>query len=595
MIALTIAPLLAPLLFTQATTEPPASIDAAAFTPARHRDAAGRILPSTPERHPSIDWWNSAVFYQVFVRSFQDSTEGPLANDGIGDFPGLTSRLDDIKDLGVDALWLMPIHPSPSYHGYDIADYTAIHPDYGTLDDFKHFLAECRKRNIRVILDLVINHTARTHPWFQAALNPADPRHDWYIWVNDRPAYRGPWGQQVWHPLNRPAQGAPPAGPFYYGLFSREMPDLNFRNPQVTQAILDVTRFWLEAPIGVDGYRLDAIRHLIEDGPQQDNTPETHRWLEQFYTTYKAANPQALAVGEVWASTEIASSYVGSGASIPGPGQMDLTFEFDLAGAMIAAARDGRAAGLIAAQEKVLRFFPPGQYGRFLSNHDQTRVASELKSDPGKLRVAAALLLTGPGVPFIYYAEELGQPGTKPDPRLRTPMPWLEPGKPRGPNDRPFTTAKPLDLPPNQAWSEPFPAPPGTSVQAQRDNPTSLRSFYQQLIALRRRHPALAWGDLRILTADHPALYATLRTAGDDAAPVLVIVNLSSQPVATSVIATDALALTGTFTGTDALAAKTEPAAKPLTLTLTPEGLAPLPLPPLEPFQVMVIPFVRER
>lgn len=614
---LTTLALIASLALGQATTEPAPA--APAYQPPRQRDAAGYILRETPRGN----WWESAVFYQVFVRSFQDSASGPLANDGIGDIPGLISRLDYLNDgnpatttdLGVTALWLMPMHPSPSYHGYDIDDYYAINPQYGTLDDFRRLMAECHKRGIRVILDLVINHTSARHQWFLDAQNPKSPRHDWYIWAESNPNYRGPWGQQVWHTLRRsqPANGQPrPAAdpvdaanpvapgtagnPFFYGLFSREMPDLNFRNPELSQEILNVTRFWLDASkngvgAGVapaaDGFRLDAIRHLIENGRAQDNTLETHQWLMTFYETYKRTNPQAVAVGEVWASTEIASSYVGN--------QMDMAFEFDLAGAMIASINAGDAAFIELAQKKVLKFYPPNQYGRFLSNHDQTRVASDLaKGSPdgiapqGKLRVAASLLLTGPGVPFIYYGEELGQPGTKPDPDLRTPMRWHEFTNPDNANwgggVRPFSTVKP--------WRMPFKSPPGTSVQAQINDKDSLLTWYRTLIALRAKHAPLSSGEMVPLACDQPEVYAFLRTLGPDA--VLVVINLSDKPVERAMLSLPAdIARSTSPIAAGTVLSDVLTDRSPLTLTIDTKNdktLRPIKIPELRPYQTMLMP-----
>lgn len=454
------------------------------------------IDPAAP---PRAGWWNDAVFYQVFVRSFQDSRSGPLAADGIGDFQGLTDRLDFINDndpatttdLGATAIWLMPVMQSPSYHGYDITDYRTIERDYGTNQDFKNFLAAAHSRGIKVILDLVLNHTSNLNPWFIESADPKSPKHDWFLWADHPPTYKGPWGQTVWHPARDGIKGSTAAESFY-GLFSSAMPDVNFRSKAASDEMLSVVKFWLDAGDGggVDGYRLDAIRHLIEDGQQQDNTPATHEWLRTFFKFYKGVNPNAMCVGEVWAPTPIASSYVG--------GEMDLVFEFDMAEAIIAAARDGKAAPLAKALRTVLESYPTNQFATFLTNHDQTRVMTRLRNNPGAMRTAAATLLLGPGVPFIYYAEELGMQGDKPDPDLRLPMPWT--GELPGVG---FTTGKP--------WKPARTDAPTINVASESADENSLLSHYRRLIRTRMANPALRTGRTRILTTPDPGVFALLR------------------------------------------------------------------------------------
>ena len=282
------------LLFLAGCTAP-AAAPTATITP-----PPSPTLTSTPVQNPPpapTSWWNGAVFYEVFVRSFADSSSGPLANDGIGDLQGLVEKLDYLNDgdpsttddLGVTGLWLMPVMSSPSYHGYDITDYYTVNQEYGTNDDFKRLVIEAHQRGIKVIIDLVLNHTSSEHPWFiEARDNPGSDRRNWYIWSQDKPNYLGPWGEEVWHPS--------PSG-YYYGIFWSGMPDLNLKNPQVTAEMENVARFWLE-DAGVDGFRLDGARHLIEEGSIQENTPETHAWWKNFRTVYKGSNPQALAVGD---------------------------------------------------------------------------------------------------------------------------------------------------------------------------------------------------------------------------------------------------------------------------------------------------------
>ena len=248
------------------------------------------------ENQTGDQWWNDRVFYEVFVRSFYDSD-----GDGIGDFNGLIEKLDYLNDgdpsttgdLGITGLWLMPIFPSPSYHGYDVTNYREINPDYGTLNDFRHFLAEAHSRGIAVILDFPINHTSSQHPWFVESSNPESGYADWYVWEDEDPGYGGPWGQQVWHELD---------GRYYYGVFWGGMPDLDFENPDVTMEMVDVSRFWLEE-VGVDGFRMDAIKYMVPDGRIQENTVQNLAWLEAYRDELGTIRPDVFVVGEVWDET----------------------------------------------------------------------------------------------------------------------------------------------------------------------------------------------------------------------------------------------------------------------------------------------------
>ena len=517
----------------QATTNP-ANVKPQTYKPVREYDAAGNV--AGPLR---AGWWNDAVFYQVFVRSFADSTEGPLANDGVGDLRGLIEKLDYLsgdpeksEGLGVTALWLMPIMESPSYHGYDVVDYFHIKKDYGTNQDFRDLMRECHKRGMKVIIDLVLNHTSNRNPWFKAAAGDRDAAaatgasRDWYIFSEsgDSP-FKGPWHQDVWHRLKGPAGASRPTT--YYGLFGGDMPDLNYRNPEVTRRVHDLSAWWLdtrtgrivgdgqttEPPMDVDGFRLDAIRHLIEEGEVQDNTLATHEWLKEYRRICKdgGAAADTFCIGEVWSTSEAASSYVGD--------QLDAAFEFDLAGAMVEACRTGLAKPLIEAQSTVLKFYPPNQYGRFLTNHDQPRVMTQLKGSDGAMRVAAVLLLTGPGIPFVYYGEEIGLTGDKPDPKIRTPMPWSG-GKHAG-----FSGHRPWQAP-NSGFEK-------LNVVDQRADESSLWNLYRRLIAARRAEPSLRHGAIVPVQCEGfqaAQVYAFLRTSSE-ASAVLVVCNLGDEPV----------------------------------------------------------------
>ena len=473
--------------------------DAAPASPARP-------VAATP---PEPGWWNGRVFYEIFVRSFADSTSGPLANDGIGDLQGLIEKLDYLNDgdpattsdLGITGIWLMPISPSPSYHGYDVTDYYGINPQYGTMADFRRFLAEAHRRGIRVVTDLVLNHSSSRHPWFEAALRGDPAYRDWYIFVppGEVPTTRGPWNQQVWQEKN---------GQHYYGIFWSGMPDLNYRTPAVTAEAYRIAEFWLR-DVGVDGFRLDAVRHLIEDGDVMNDTPETVAWLQGFRSHVKQVAPGAMLVGEVWTNTETVSDYLRAGA-------LDLAFEFDLAGAILDAAKSGTGTKLAYTLENVATSYPEGSYATMITNHDQNRVASELREDPRRLRLAATLLLTAPGVPFLYYGEEIGQIGAKPDEMIRNPMPWTG-----GPNGG-FTAAA-------APWEPLQPGHERRNVADQDADPDSLLHHYRRLVRLRQAEPALAVGAIRVLDTGRDDVLAYERTAGDRR--LVVMANLSGSDV----------------------------------------------------------------
>ena len=469
--------------------------------------------PEDPRPKALRTWANGAVVYEVFVRSFQDSD-----GDGKGDLKGLIARLDYLndgdpkttKDLGVDALWLMPVFDSPSYHGYDTTDYEKINPDYGTNEDFDTLLREAHRRGMHVIVDLVMNHTSREHPWFtEAASSPASPKRDWYVWSPTKRTWGQPWNPsgQTWHEKN---------GAYYYGLFWAGMPDLNFRTPAVREEMKRIAGLWLKR--GVDGFRLDAIRHLIETGPGetgQNDTAESHTYLKEFAAYVRSVKPDAALVGEAWTDTPIIARYYGDTAAVPGGDEIPLDFDFPLAGRIVAGVRQGSATLIADKLDEIRRNYPEGATDvPFLTNHDQKRVASSLK-DPAKLRSAAAVLLTLPGTPFLYYGEELGLqngPGDK-DEEKRTPMPW------DGSEGGGFTTGTP--------WHSFAPGQEVTNVKAQAGDPRSLLSRYRDLIRARHVSPALAHGDLTLVQREGPVL-AFLRAA--DGERVLVAHNLGDAP-----------------------------------------------------------------
>jgi alpha-amylase len=467
--------------------------------------AAAPAPPSTP------GWWRDKVFYEVFVRSFADSN-----GDGVGDLAGLTSRLDDLNDgdpattsdLGIDALWLMPIFNSPSYHGYDVTDYRAIKAQYGTLDDFKALVAAAHQRGIKIILDMVLNHTSSSHPWFQdSQSSPGAARRDWYVWRADDPGWLSPFsGAPVWH-----ASGSA----WYYGIFWSGMPDLNLGNPAVENELVATMKFWLG--LGVDGFRLDAVRYFLENssGGLQD-LPESHAFLRRVRAALQAEYPNVLLVAEAWAPTTTVATYYGAGD------EAHLAFGFDQAAALVEAGLTANAGNLGAAlsalvqalQGKDLSFTAP-----FLTNHDQVRAMRAMGGDPVAARVAAATLLALPGTPFLYYGEEIGMQGGAgtADEEKRTPMRWNATAPGYG-----FTSAA-------ASWTVSSEAA-GVDVATQRADPGSLWNLYRKLLAQRRGQPPLARGGLSFpsVSGGGAGTLALLRT--DGSAHVLFVANFGTAP-----------------------------------------------------------------
>ena len=445
-------------------------------------------------------WARQGVCYEVFVRSFFDSN-----GDGKGDLLGLIAKLDYLNDgnpnsgksLGVNCIWLMPIDQSPSYHGYDTIDYYKVNPEYGTNDDFKKLTQEAHKRGIYVITDLVLNHTSIQSPWFQeAAKNPQSPYRDWYIFSPTDPGYPGPLGK-AWHKN-------PYGNDYYYAVFGADLPDLNYRNPAVTKQIYDLTRYWLQ-DMGADGFRLDAVKHLIEDGQKQLDTPETYAWWRDFQKYLTTVKPDAFTIGEV-----------SSGSSLKGyyPDQLNDYFEFSLAQGVVNSAKQGTSSFVNLAKD-TYQNWPAQRWGTFLTNHDQNRVMDVLNSKIGRMQVAASAYLTLPGLPFIYYGEEIGMLGVKPDEKIRTPMQWSGDSDKGG-----FSTGQP--------WEALNPDVRTVNVQSQEANPNSLLNLYRNLIKVRRVNPALAQGDFSAVTAKF-GVAAYLRQSGENS--VLVVINMSDEEV----------------------------------------------------------------
>ncbi len=442
---------------------------------------------STPNEAGQQSWWRDAVFYEIFVRSYCDSD-----GNGIGDFNGITSKLDYLQSLGIKGIWLMPINPSPSYHGYDVLNYYAVNPQYGTMDDFKTLIAEAHARGIRIIIDLVLNHTSSQHPFFiDSNNNPHSPYRDWYIWAD---AFLG----THWYTGTNG---------YYYAYFGSGMPDLNYKNPDVTAQMYKVIHFWLNN-IGIDGFRIDAAKHLIEEGLQLEGTESTHLWLRNFYTMYKAENPDAYTVGEIYgAGAFAAQAYTGD--------QLDQIFNFEMSSGFTGSAFGGSNTGINSAITFALEDMPEGDYATFLTNHDQNRIMSSLNGNVGKAKVAASLMLTSPGTPFLYYGEEIGMEGKKPDEDIRLPMQWSEAV------NAGFTTGNP--------WRAPAENYLLANVADETNDPDSLLSHYRNLIKIRNQHPAIRYGSISSLSTNNTGVYAALRVSEKET--ILILINLTNNPI----------------------------------------------------------------
>jgi len=439
----------------------------------------------------------SGVYYEIFVRSFADSN-----GDGIGDLNGITSRLDYLKWLGVSGLWLTPIFPSPSYHGYDVTSYFAVNPQFGTMADFHRLLREAHARGIKVLIDMVLNHTSDRNPWFRQALDPKSAYHDWYTWghaATDLSALSA-LHTPAWHRRD---------GQYYLGDFSSDMPDLNYDSPAVRREMIKIGRFWLAQ--GVDGLRLDATTQIYVDLEPDVGSPRAIgrniAWWQRYHSALRATDPNVFLLGEVPALHEAEAA--------PYYAALNSVFDFPLAKVLVAAAASESSPNLGDYVEKAWRSFRRNARGPivdspFIGNHDRDRVLDQLHGDMSHMRMVAAMLLTLPGAPFVYYGEEIGMHGKKPDPAIREPMRWR-----RNPHET------------GETWWEPAPdnASPGLSVAAERTDRNSLLNLYRRLIHWRIELPALRDGDIAPYAADGGAISAYTRT--DRGQRLLVIHNLS--------------------------------------------------------------------
>lgn len=479
-----------------------------------------------PDAVADTFWQGGATCYEIFVRSFADSD-----GDGIGDLRGLSGKLDYINDgnpatandLGATCVWLMPVMESPSYHGYDANDLYRVERDYGTADDFKAFVAAAHQRGVRVLIDIMLNHVSSEHPAFKEALRDTSSQYrQWFRW-SDTLGPLNKWGGQNWH-------RSPARNEYYYAFFWQGMPDLNYEHPAALAEMQRVATFWL-TEMGVDGFRLDAVKFLAEKYNKADDTPGTHRVLNAFGKHVNAVKPGAFTVGEVFDSTGSLLSYY--------PDQLQSYFAFEVADSVLQAVRRGSGNTLLPPVLRLQREVPDQRWSTFLRNHDQPRTTTELGGDMTAVRLAATLQFTLPGIPFVYYGEELGMSGAKPDERIRTPMAWANLAPHAG-----FSTGTP--------WQSLQSDSATANVEVQSADSGSILTLYRKLIRLRSQHAALARGTVVPLVTNDSAVVAFIRLTRTEA--VLVMANLGMREASKVRLSADSTPLAvGTYAATPLL------------------------------------------
>lgn len=437
--------------------------------------------------------------YEIFMRSFADSD-----GDGIGDLKGITSRLDYLDSLGVEGLWLTPFNKATSYHKYDVEDYYAVDPEYGTMADLQMLVQEAHRRDIKVLMDLVINHCSSSHPWFKDACSgPDSPYRDWFVWAQRDIIVSEP---EHWHFVPGSDTSAPDVEK-YYGFFWSGMPDFNFDNPAVRAEMKKIGAYWLTVG-GVDGYRLDAAQHIYPEG----ETSKNHVWWREFRKSMDEVKPGFFMVGEIANKNEVVAPYLQGG--------MHAAFNFDLATDILkeinAEEDHGLVYRLVGIRDLYYSYSSSYIDATFVSNHDQNRIMTVLGDDPAKAKLAAAILLTLPGSPYLYYGEEIGMRGQKPDELIREPFPWTYDA-----ND-PLTTR----------WESPVYTIAGqvNCLAAQCEVSTSVYASYLSWISLRRSEPCLYDGNVRPVDVSDAHLLAYRRSLKGQQ-DIIVLHNLSHVAV----------------------------------------------------------------
>jgi maltose alpha-D-glucosyltransferase / alpha-amylase len=492
-------------------------------------------------------WFKRAVFYEIHLRGFSDSNA-----DGSGDFRGVTDKLDYLQWLGIDCLWLLPMYASPLRDGgYDISDFYSVHQDYGTIEEARGLVDTAHQRGIRVIADVVVNHTSTDHPWFQESRSrPDSPKRDWYLWSDSDERYRdariifvdSESSNWAWDPV---------AGAYYWHRFFAHQPDLNYDNPEVRSAMLEVVRFWLD--IGLDGLRLDAVPYLFErEGTNCENLPETHRFLKSVRAAVDASYPDRVLLAEAnqWPADVV--KYFGDGD------ECHMAFHFPVMPRMFMALRREDATPIYETLASTPEIPESCQWGLFLRNHDELtlemvtdeerdymyaeyakdprvklnlgirrRLAPLLDNGRDETELMTAILFSLPGSPILYYGDEIGMGdnvylGDRD--AVRTPMQWT------GDRNGGFSQADfaQLYLPP---LMDPVYGFQAVNVEAQLRTPTSLLRWMQRIIALRKEHPVFGLGTYEPLQTTNPRIFAHIRRYEDDVALCVHNLARSAQAV----------------------------------------------------------------
>ena len=457
---------------------------------------------NTLDNFPKTEnWWTGKIFYTVLVRSFYDSN-----GDGIGDLKGVQQKLDYLNDgnpstnsdLGVTALCLLPVFSSVKYDGSDVLNYREVHPDLGTAEDLKDLVAAAHLRGMKVVIGLELNHTSSQHPWFkESSLSADSPKRKWYVWSNINPGFTDSFGRTVWHPSEFG---------FYYGYYGPEKPDLNYRENAVTAEIKNLVSFWYDEA-SVDGFRMGSAGLLIEEDKNLAQTKSTLEWWRKFYPFQRNLDPALLTIGEIFSSTEGLVPFSGE--------KLDFCMEYSLSESIIESIVAGSNLPIRRKLTEVVNTLPNQQFGVLLSDHNRQRVSSIFDGEGRRAKAAATLMLTLPGIPHVYYGEEIGMKGGDREVEVRTPMQWssdINAG---------FSSATP--------W---FPVKSdygNINVRSQIDDSTSVFQHYRRLIGFRNSFTALQNGYYELVNTSNASLFAFLRTGNKES--FLVIQNLSGESI----------------------------------------------------------------
>jgi maltose alpha-D-glucosyltransferase/alpha-amylase len=490
------------------------------------------------------NWYMNAIFYEVYVRAFRDSNA-----DGKGDIPGLIEKLDYLKDLGVDCIWLLPMYPSPlKDDGYDIADFMHIHPDFGTIEDFKKLLDEAHNREMYVVADLVLNHCSDQHEWFQSALrDPTSPYKDYFVWSKTGKEFAD---ARVIFLDTEPSNWtfSPEVGEYYWHRFYASQPDLNYRNPALRKEMQDIMRHW--ADLGLDGFRADAVPYLFErEGTNCENLPETHEYLKEIRRVLDKEYPGRILLAEANQWPADVREYFGNGD------EFTMAFHFPVMPRIYMAMKKGNPEPIKWALEKTPEIPEGCQWCTFLRNHDELtlemvtpderewmwqqyapdpkmrlnlgirrRLAPLMDNDPSKIRQINAILFSLPGAPIIYYGDEIGM-GDNIDlfdrNGVRTPMQWSSTMKHAGFSEGDQTFAPVIN---SHEYS-----PLQVNVADQSKNPDSLLNFMKKITRLRKDRPFLADGSMQFIDVKLPSIFAYLRQGEEK--NLLAVHNLGETPV----------------------------------------------------------------